>query len=285
MTVSIRRHTGARSIWAEANPVRILVRLWRQRQLVGQMTWREVTGRYRSSMLGFAWSFVTPLVSLTVYTAVFGVIFKARWPGSPTGNLAEFGLMLFAGLTAFTFFSECVGRAPSLIAANPNFVRKVVFPLEILPVTVMGAALFHAGVSVALLAVAELVVLGRVPGTIAYVPVVFVPLSLLALGLGWALASLGVYFRDIDHTVAVVMQVLFFATPIFYSRDVVPPALRAWLDWNPLAPIMENMRRVAVAGVAPDWPALGTSCLVGLVAFSLGHTWFAKTKRGFADVL
>jgi lipopolysaccharide transport system permease protein len=279
----------ARRLLAElvtyANPAVFLGTLWRHRHLIRQLTWREVTGRYRSSVLGFAWAFVTPLVTLALYTFVFGVVFKARWPGSRTDNLAEFGLVLFAGLTAFSLFSECANRAPALITSSPNYVKKVVFPLEILPVSVLGSALFHTGISVIILLVAHQIISGVPAWTAVLLPLVLLPLACLALGTSWFLASLGVFFRDIGHTVALGIQVLFFLTPIFYPREALPEHLRPMLDLNPLSPIVENVRRLVVHGELPDWPSLGFSVMVGVVVLCLGHAWFAKTQRAFADVV
>ncbi len=268
-----------------ANPVRVAHRLWSDRDLIGQLTWREITGRYRSSTLGVVWSFVTPMVNLALYTFVFGVVFTARWPGAHTNSLAEYGLMLFAGLTAFAVFSECVTRAPSLIAASPNYVKKVVFPLDVLPVSIAGAALFHAGISVLLLTVARLVVMGAIAPTVALVPIVLLPLVALALGCSWVLASLGVYVRDMAHAVALATQVLFFTTPIFYPLDAIPAAYQPIIAANPLTSIVQNMRNVAVAGSAPDWQAWTVSMAIGLLVLWAGHTWFARTRAGFADVL
>lgn len=270
---------------AQANPAVFLPVLWRHRHLIRQLTWREVTGRYRSSALGFAWSFVTPLVMLGLYTFVFGTVFKARWPGSGTGNLGEFGLMLFAGLTAFGLFSECVNRAPSLITSSPNYVKKVVFPLEVLAVSVLGSALFHTGISVLILIVAQQIVSGAPVWTAVFLPFVLLPLVCLALGLSWFLASLGVFLRDIGHTVTLIMQVLFFLTPIFYPREALPERLRFIIDLNPLAPIVDNVRRVSVLGLPPRWEGLAFSMVVGCVVLCLGHAWFAKSKRAFADVI
>jgi lipopolysaccharide transport system permease protein len=270
---------------AQANPALFLPALWRHRHLIRQLTWREVTGRYRSSALGFAWSFVTPLVMLSLYTFVFGVVLKARWPGSPTGNLAEFGLMLFAGLTAFSLFSECVNRAPSLMTSSPNYVKKVVFPLEVLPVSVLGSALFHTGISVLILIVAQQIVSGAPVWTAVWLPLVLLPLVCLALGASWVLASLGVFLRDIGQTVTLVMQVVFFMTPIFYSREALPRRLQLIVDLNPLASIVDNTRRVSVLGLLPEWESLAFSMVVGLIVLCLGHAWFAKSKRAFADVI
>lgn len=284
-SISTVRSAGFRTLARDANPGRIARGLWRQRDLIRQLTWREITGRYRSSVLGLLWSFITPLVTLCLYTFVFGVVFRSRWPGARTESLAEFGLMLFAGLAAFTLFSECVTRAPDLITSQPNYVKKVVFPLEILPVSVLGAAFVHLGISVLILAIAQQVVMGRVASTILLVPVTLLPLALIALGVSWMLASMGVFLRDIGPTVTLVMQVLFFTTPIFYSLDVVPASYRQLLRYNPLTPIIEDMRRVSVMGMAPDWHGLLLSLVLGLLTVAVGHAWFVQTKRAFADVI
>lgn len=291
MSVEVRTTSGsrtrivAREMAAQANPFVFVPELWRHRHLIRQLTWREVTGRYRSSVLGFAWSFATPLVTLALYTFVFGVVFKARWPGARTGNLSEFGLMIFAGLTAFGLFSECVNRAPGLITASPNYVKKVVFPLEVLPVSVLGSALFHTGISVLLLLLAHQALAGAIAWNAIWLPLVLVPLAALALGLSWILSSLGVFLRDIGHTTTLATQVLFFATPIFYPREALPLSVRPYVDLNPLGSMVDNVRRVTVQGLAPDWGGFGFSLAAGAVMLCLGHAWFAKTKRAFADVI
>jgi lipopolysaccharide transport system permease protein len=269
----------------QMNPVALVRHIWRLRDLIWQLTWREVTGRYRSSLLGFSWSFITPLVTLSAYTFVFGMVFKARWPQSASGGLTEFGLALFAGLVAFTFFAECLTRAPGIITASPNYVKKVVFPLEVLPVSVVGSALFHAGISAVVLVVAHQVLHGVVAWTALLLPVVFVPLVLLALGTTWFFASVGVFFRDAVHTVVLVSQVLMFMTPVFYPVQAVPAAFQPVLRLNPLTALIENTRRVTVQGLLPDWPALGLSLVIGLLVALVGYAWFASTKRAFADVI
>jgi lipopolysaccharide transport system permease protein len=267
------------------NPVALARNLWRHRQLIRQLTWRDITGRYRSSFLGVAWSFITPLVTLSLYTFVFGVVFKSRWPNTRTDNLAEYGLVLFAGLTAFSLFSECANRATGIITSSPNYVKKVVFPLEVLPVSVVGSALFHTGISVLLLIVAHQILTGGVAWTAIFLPLVFVPLVCMALGATWFLASAGVFFRDLSHTITLVMQVLVFMTPIFYPLEALPVPMQSMLRFNPLTPIVENTRRVTLQGRMPDWRSLGVSTICGVVAALLGYAWFIKTKRGFADVI
>ena len=276
---------GVGEILRQSNPLRFSRELWARRDLILQLTMREITGRYRSSSLGVVWSLITPLVTLLLYTFVFGVVFKARWPGTANENLAEYGLLLFAGITAFSIFSESVTRAPGLITGSPNYVKKVVFPLEVLPVSVVGSALFHMLISTGLLVVGAWFLLGTLSATLWLLPVVLLPLACLSLGLAWILASLGVYLRDIGHTVGLVTQVLFFTTPIFYAVETVPDRYRWVMAINPLTPLVENMRRVSVLGMFPDWPSLAISMAIGLVVLCVGHAWFGVTKRGFADVL
>lgn len=273
------------------NPIALASQIWRHRDLVRQLTWREVTGRYRSSLLGFGWSFITPLVTLSAYTFVFGLVFRARWPQATAagaasgGGLGSFGLTLFAGLIAFTFFAECLTRAPGIITASPNYVKKVVFPLEVLPVSVVGSALFHAAISVIVLLIAHQILQGVIDWSAVFLPIVFVPLVLLALGTTWFFASVGVFFRDAVHTVVLVSQVLMFMTPVFYPIDAVPQSFRWILELNPLTPLVENARRVTVQGLPPDWPSLGLSLVVGSLVAIVGYAWFVSTKRAFADVI
>jgi lipopolysaccharide transport system permease protein len=267
------------------HPVALVKRLWSYRGLIAQFTRREIEGRYKSSFLGFAWSYVQPLVLLIIYTFVFGVVFQARWPGARTGNLSEFGLVLFSGLIVFGIFSECVNRAATLIVSVPNYVKRVVFPLEVLPVSVLGSALFHAAVSLSVLLSASFLLSRQLPWTIVLVPVVILPLVLLSLGLAWFLASLGVFVRDLGHLVGLIVQVLMFATPIFYPLEGIPLRLRPLISVNPLTPIVENMRRVIFRGESPQWLALGAWTAATAVVALLGYAWFMKTKKAFADVI
>jgi lipopolysaccharide transport system permease protein len=267
------------------DPLHVARHLWRHGDLITQFTRREVEGRYRGSFLGVLWSFVHPLVLLMTYTFVFGMVFRARWPQGERGNLAEFSLVLFCGLITYNLFSECVTRAPGLVVANPSYVRKVVFPLEILPVTVVGSAVFHGLVSLSALLLYQLVLTRHLQPTVLLLPAVVVPLVLLSLGVSWFLSSLGVYVRDVGYLVTLLLQVLLFATPVFYPIDYIGPRLRVLLELNPLAFVVENVRRVVLWGRAPDWAGLGLWSLVCAVVMVLGYAWFMKTKRGFADVL
>lgn len=258
--------------------------LFRQRQLIAVLVRRDVMGRYQGSYLGILWSFFNPLLMLLVYTFVFGVVFNARW-GQHEGSRAEFALVLFGGLIVFNVFAECINKAPALVAGNVSYVKKVVFPLHVLPVVSLGGAMFHAAISLGIWVVAYIVFLGMPPWTIVATPLVLLPVALWALGLGWLLASLGVYLRDVSQVVGVLTTVLMFMSPIFYPLSAIPASLRHYLALNPLAISIEQMRGVIYFGVLPDLLAycgvLGVSAAVAW----MGLAWFQKTRGGFADVL
>ncbi|TJV24022.1 MAG: ABC transporter permease [Mesorhizobium sp.] len=257
--------------------------------LVFPLIHREVAGRYRGSAFGLLWSLLNPLFMLAVYTFVFGVVMKSRWiiPGqqSATDSTGEYAVVLFCGLIVFQFFAEVVSLAPGLIVANANYVKKIVFPIEILPVVSAGAALFHAAVSLLVLLVFAFVVFGHIPLTVVAVPLVFAPLVIMVLGIAWVLASIGVYFRDMSQIVAPLVTATMFLSPVFFQRASLPVWLQPWLSLNPLAIPVESFRDVVLFGVEPNWLALGCYSLVAIVVASLGYQFFQKTRRGFADVL
>lgn len=275
----------AQPLWRLLLPWTVAGTLYRHRDLIRQLTWREVAGRYRGSALGILWSLLLPLAMLAVYTFVFSVVFQARFETQISDSRAEFALTLFCGLLLFGLFSECLSTAPNLIAHNANYVKKVVFPLEVLVVVRLGAALVHALISLGILLIGAVVFLHTWSTTLVWYPLVVLPLLMLTLGLGWFLASIGVYVRDAAQVVGVVLNVLIFLTPIFYPVQAVPPAYRGLMWLNPLTVVVESARQTALRSAAPDWAALGVVALVSLAAMQLGFTWFMKTKRGFADVL
>jgi len=269
-----------------ASPWAAVRSLWGNRFLLVDMTRREVMGRYRGSLLGLGWSLFNPLLMLVIYTFVFSEVFKARWnvPGA-TNSKTEFATVLFTGMVIVGFFNEVLTKTPSLLTANVNFVKKVVFPLEVLPASSVLSAMFHALISGVVLAAALLVLNGSIPWTAAWVPVVLAPLVLFALGMAWFLASLGVYMRDLAQTVGIVATVVMFLTPVFYPAQAVPQPFRTLITLNPLTPAIESCRAVLIWGTMPDWPSLAGSAVAGVIAFTAGFAWFQRTKRGFADVL
>ncbi len=267
-----------------ASPREIAASLWRNRSLVVALTKREVVGRYRGSFMGILWSFFNPVFMLAVYTFVFSVVFKARWSGGSESR-TEFALVLFAGMIVFALFSECVNRAPGLILANVNYVKKVVFPLEILPFVSMGAAAFHLLVSVAVWLIFYLIFFGVPHLTVLVLPLVLLPLVLFTLGVSWMLASLGVYLRDVGQIVGVFTTALLFLSPIFYPVTALPAEYQALLHLNPLTPVIEQTRQVLVWGKLPDFGFWTAAMAAGAAVAWLGFAWFQKTRKGFADVL
>ncbi|MFN0263114.1 ABC transporter permease [Tepidamorphus sp. 3E244] len=246
---------------------------------------REVIGRYRGSLLGILWSLLTPLLMLAVYTFVFGTIFKARWAGaSEDASVAEFAVILFSGLISFQLFAEVIGRAPGLILSNQNYVKKVVFPLEVLIPVALGSALFHAAVSYAILLVFIQKIHG-IPWTALLLPLVIAPFCLLILGLSWFLASIGTFVRDIGQFVGTVVTALLFLSPVFYPISALPAWLQPWLMMNPAALPVTLSREVLIFGKPPDFSALGLYTLIAAAIAGLGYLWFQKTRKGFADVL
>lgn len=259
--------------------------LWCNRQLILQMTRREVAGRYKGSVMGLAWSFFNPVFMLAVYTFVFSVVFKARWGVGGEESKTQFAVVLFVGMIVHGLLAEVLNRAPGLILGNVNYVKKVVFPLEILPVVSMGAALFHSLVSLGVLLIAFALFNGYLHWTAVLAPLVVLPLVILTLGLAWILASLGVFLRDVGQTIGLVTTVMLFLAPVFYPITALPEEMRPWIMANPLTFIIEQAREVLIWGRLPNWTGLGIYTL-GATALALaGYAWFQKTRKGFADVL
>ncbi len=261
----------------------LLKSLWRNRHLIMQMTKREVVGRYKGSAMGLAWSFFNPVFMLVVYTFVFSVIFKSRWGGDESRTL--FAVVLFVGMIVLGLFSEVVNRAPSLILSNVNYVKKVVFPIEILPVIAMGAALFHSLVSLSVLLAAFVLFNGYLHWTVIFAPLIFLPLVIVTLGLAWMLAALGVFLRDVGQTIGIFTTVLMFLSPVFYPLTAVPEKFRPFIIANPLTFIIEQAREVLIWGNIPDWIGLGIYTAAAIVVAWVGYALFQKTRKGFADVL
>lgn len=259
--------------------------LWRNRQLIVQMARREVVGRYKGSAMGLAWSFLNPVFMLAVYTFVFSVVFRARWGIGGEESKTQFALVLFVGMIVHGLFAEVLNRAPVLILSNVNYVKKVVFPLEILPAISMGAALFHTLISLCVLLAAFILFNGHLHWTVVFTPLVFLPLIILTLGLAWMLASLGVFLRDVSQTIGLITTIMMFLAPVFYPITAIPEEFRPWILANPLTLMIEQAREVLIWGRLPDWTGLGIYTLVATVIAWTGYAWFQKTRKGFADVL
>ena len=270
---------------AAAGPREMVASFWRNRQLLGQLTRREVLGRYRGSLMGLAWSFFNPLLMLAVYTFVFSVVFNARWgTGEPTSRV-QFALVLFVGVIVHGVISEGINKAPGLILGNASYVKRVIFPLEILPWVVVGSAVFHAAISLAILLLAQLLFDGGIPATALWLPLVLLPIVPMTMGLTWLLAATGVFIRDIAQLTGIITTVLMFMAPVFYPISALPEQYRKWLYLNPVTYIIEQARAVLFSGLPPDWTGLGLYSAIALLVAGGGFWWFQMTRKGFADVV
>jgi lipopolysaccharide transport system permease protein len=265
--------------------IQFLLAFWNQRELWLRLAEREVAGRYRGSTLGMGWSFITPLMMLAVYTFVFSQVFKARWGGLEQAGPLGFAVNMFAGLIVFNVFSECVSRAPTLIVTNPNYVKKVVFPLEVLGSVAVGSALFHAITSLGILLVFEVIAFGRLPMSLFWLPLVWAPLVLGSLACTWFLSAAGVFLRDLGQVIGVALNMLMFLSPIFFPVSGLPDRWQPILALNPLAQAIEQTRRVVIQGVGPESGYLLIGTVVTVLACEFSFRGFQKSKGAFADVI
>jgi len=286
VTEAAWRTTAPASVVALLNPLQLVSNLWRHRDLIRQFTIRYFLSRHKGTYLGVVWNLLFPLILLAVYTFIFNTVFTVRWGRNTDESRFEFAVVMFCGMALFGVFSESTVRSVTLVLDNPSFVKKVVFPLEILPVASLGSSLLYGMLSLLLVLVGAATVLHGPSKTLPLFPLVFVPLAALSLGAGWFLASLGVFVRDVGNLVVVVIQqLLFFMTPIIYRLENLPEEYRPIAKLNPLSVIVDTGRRTLMWGEMPDWRAFAWCSLFSLVVMQLGYAWFMKSKRGFADVL
>lgn len=272
------------SLQHSTSPAAIFGCLHAHRDLVWELVKRDFIGRYKGSIMGVAWSLLHPLIMLVIYTLVFSVAFKARWGGGEESKVS-FALVLFSGMIVHGLFAECLNHAPGMILSKPNYVKKVVFPLEILPWVAICSALLHFLVSLGLLLVFCVFTGVSLKASVVFVPVIMLPLLLTTLGLTWLFASLGVYLRDTAQVMGVVTTVLMFLSPVFYKTSAFPEEYRILFALNPLTLPIEQLRDVMLWGNAINWGSWATSLFAGSSICYFGFWWFQKSRRGFADVL
>lgn len=254
------------------------------RTLIWRLIVREWQSKYRGALLGIAWAILTPLLMVGVYAFVFSYVFQPRWI-VPEGARTNFVILLYSGILIFGVFSECIGRAPNLILENASYVKKVVFPLGILPVVAMGGALFNFALGFAVMQAINVTLFGLPPITTLLLPVVLLPLILFTLGLSWILAALGVYNRDLRHVVVVIVSLILFLSPIFYSVSAFPAKYVALLSLNPMTWVLETSKQILFWGELPAWrPLLEAYFGSGLLALA-GYLFFTWLRSGFADVI
>jgi homopolymeric O-antigen transport system permease protein len=272
-------------MFAFFNPVAIVRHLIQHRDLIGQFTRREVIGKYKGSYLGLTWAFIQPLLMLAVYTFVFSVIFEMKWGISPEEGRLGFAMALFVGILTFNILGEPVNAAPTLILGNANYVKKVIFPLEILPLVKLLGTMVHCLFGMVIVIAGLILMNQKLEWTIILLPVAWFPMILFSLGWGYFLASLGVFVRDVGATVGVLVNMLFFLSPIFYPLKAVPEELRVFCRLNPIAIFVQDARRVVLWGQFPDWPWFFAGLALSMVIFVLGFIWFMRSKKAFADVM
>jgi len=273
--------TSKRSAFQAKGPFATAIQ---NRSLTIELSKREVLGRYRGASFGLLWSLISPFLMLAVYTFAFGGVLKSRWPQNDAGH-HSFALILFMGLIVHGFFAECMNRSPQLIVGNSNYVKRVIFPLEILPWPMVLSALFHLAMNLLAFIVLQIVLDGRVGWTVVLFPLTIAPLVLLSLGVSWALAALGVYFRDISQITGVLTTALLFTSTAIMPMTAVGPNVQWIFRLNPLTFIIDQSREVALWGRLPDWSGLGLYGIGALVVTYMGYSAFVATRRGFADVL
>jgi lipopolysaccharide transport system permease protein len=259
--------------------------LWRHRELLWQFTLRNVEMRHKGSHLGLIWSFLNPLLMLGLYVLVFGYIFGGSFGVRPNETRVDFALALFLGLTLFQFVAEILGSSPILISSNPNFVKKVVFPLEILPAANVGAAIIHLMISLTLVLLSMLLLGVPLVADILWLPVIILPLVFLCLGAAWLFSALGVFFRDIGQLMQFLSMALLFGSAVFYSAQNIPPAAWTYMRFNPVLLTLDLARSCTLWSRPLNFHHLAYVYAFGLATCYLGHLAFRRLRPAFADVL
>lgn len=252
--------------------------------LLGQLVKKDIENRYKGSILGILWSLIVPILMLVIYTFVFSEVFQAKW-NIDTTNKFEFALVLFCGLSTFNLLSEVMSRSATLIASNTNYVKKVIFPLEILPVTITLSALFNCIISFLILIVANGVLNKEVSYTLWQFPLVLIPLIVMSVGVSYIISAIGVYLKDVANIISVLVMVLMYMSPVFFPLSSVPENFRVICEVNPLTFIIENFRNVVLFGTSINLAFYVKSCIAASIFYLIGYVVFKRSKAGFADVL
>lgn len=263
------------------NPLRIFSDIWRHRYLLSQLIKRDVLLRYRGAIFGILWMFLSPLAMLVIYAFIFGKIFQVRWPQTESG--IPFWLLLYSGLIAFNIFSETILRSSASVRSHPNFVKKIIFPVSILPIVPLGAALAHSVFNFIIL-LTTLAWMESLHWNILLFPLLVTPLILLALGVSWFLAAWGVFIKDLSQVVPIFVQMLLFLSPVLYPISAVPEILQPVYQYNPLGAVIESVRQ-AIIGQPVNWLAWIIALAFCLAMTILGHAFFRHSKDEFADAI
>ena len=273
----ISAQTARRAVWQP------LWQLPRRLDLIISLTRRELAARYRGSVLGILWALLTPIVMIAIFTIIFAGIFNARFGDS--SSHWDYALYLFCGLLPWTAFQESLQLSSNTIVAHANLVKRVVFPLETLPVAQTLAAVANQIFGTVALIVGAIVLRREMHATIVFLPLLLIPQIIATLGAAWLLASLGVFVRDIVQGITLLLLAWMYLTPIIYPESIVPARYRPIINVNPFTPLVRNYRRILLDGNMPDWRGLGYFTVFAIASFLFGYWWFARTRKNFADVI
>ena len=255
------------------------------RELLVRLARREYDARFRGSMMGLAWAVLTPLLLAIAYTFVFSGVFKLRWTGAPDEFGSSFAVYLLVGLAVHGLLAECLSRAPSLVLANPSYVTKVVFPLEILSFTILLPSIATAILTLLVVVAIHLATSGQLHPTFLLAPLVLAPFALFVAAVTMVVSAIGVYLRDLAHVVGLIVTLSLFFSPVFFALEAVPPAMQQVMVYNPLTFPIEQMRQIILVGSLPNWTGLAIYSLISLAVLTLGYGAFQRLRKGFADVI
>ncbi len=262
----------------------MLKTLYHNSYLLKQLVKKDIQQKYQGSVLGVLWTFIVPILMLVIYTFIFSEVFQAKWD-IDTSDKYQFAMVLFCGLCAFNLVGEVMNRSTVLIASNTNYVKKVIFPLEMLPVVITLSSLFTCVISFVILIAAKLILYHNVSKTLYMIFPMFIPLVILAVGLSLLISAISVYLKDVGNAISVIVTILMYLSPVFFPLSAVPENFRGICEINPMTYIIENFRNVVLYGEMINWKYYGISCLVAIAFYLIGKTVFMRAKEGFADVL
>jgi lipopolysaccharide transport system permease protein len=257
--------------------------LWVNRKLIRSMVRRDILSRYRGSFGGALWTFLNPLLLMATYAFVFGAVLKTRFGGDTTGT--GYVLYFLAGMLPWLAFSEAVGRSPYVILEHRNFVKKLVFPLETLPPNLVISGLVTEIFGLAIFIIGLLAIRHALPASVLWLPALLIPQLLLTAGICWFLAALGIFLRDLGQIMGFILTLWFFLTPICYSESILPESARKMLVWNPMYHLVSGYRAIFLEGRPPHGELLVILWLASGAIAVLGHAWFHRLRRSFADVI
>lgn len=265
-------------------PFKIMSSVFYHRKLIIQLSKKEIKAKYKGSYLGFLWSLITPIIMLLIYTLVFGVIFQSKWD-IEVNNTHYFAMVLFIGLTTFNIFSEVIVGSVNIISNNVNYVKKVIFPLEILPIVVLCTSLFQNSINFLIIIAFSFLFLDIFSISILILPFYMLPFLLSIIGISWIISSVGVYIKDLNQVIGSLISGLLFLSPVFYPLEAIPDKFKPYFDLNPLTIIISDVRRIVLFGEIPSVLSWCGALIISVLILSLGYKFFNSVKRGFSDVL